>query len=135
MFCSICGKKNSENTAFCPNCGNPMHRPAPFTQPQDVPAAPAAPVSPSGELPGKTMGIVGMILGIISILFGCCTPIFPMICAIVGLVLSCISRKKASGVLRKNNFSLAGLICSIIGLVFSVIYSIIFIILLLAEYV
>lgn len=135
MYCPICGTRCEESLAFCPNCGHPLHRPSPSEPPRQEPTLHHTASQPTGELPGKVMGILGMVLGILSILFGCCLPVIPLLCAIAGLVLSCISRKKANEVLRKNNFALAGLICSIIGLVFSVLYLLIFISILLQEYV
>lgn len=117
MFCPICGKDCKENEAFCENCGNPLHRVPPVQPPQYQPeVVPTAPQF-QGEVPGKTMGIVGMVLGIVSILFGCCIFYLAIPCGIAGIILSAIAMKKAKEVRGKNNFALAGLICSIVGLV------------------
>lgn len=133
MFCPICGKDNAETEAFCANCGNPLHRPAVTPQPQAVPSAPAsAPFS--GELPGKTQGLVGMILGIVSIVLGCCSPFITLPCGIAGIILSAISMRKAKATLQKNNQALAGLICAIIGVVLSLLSVALVVVALLMEY-
>ena len=119
MVCKICGTNNGETAAFCENCGNPLHRPDPVPQPQPIIAEPIVAPVPTGELPAKGLGIAGMILGIVSILFGCCTPVFPFLCAAVGLILSCIAMGKAKSVSRKNHFGTAGLILGIIGTIVS----------------
>lgn len=133
MFCPICGKDCAENTAFCDNCGNPLNRPAPVIPSQDPHASAQAPTQPIGELPGKTMGIIGMILGILSILGGCCLFFVSIPCSVAGIILSAISMKRAKEVSRRNNFALAGLICSIVGLVLAVLFTVLIILLGILE--
>lgn len=134
MLCPICGKENEETIAFCENCGNPLHRPAPFTQPEAVPEAPAVAPEPIGELPGKTAGIVGLVLGICSLLFSCCVFFLALPGGITGIILSAISLSKAKAVSRKNNLALAGLICSIIGTVFALLGTLVFVAIMMQEF-
>lgn len=122
MLCPICGQECAENSAFCDNCGNPLHRAAPVTPAQTQQAPTQSTPQPAGELPCKTMSIVAMILGILSILGGCCLAFVSIPSAIVGIILSSISMKRAKEVGRTNNYSLAGLICSIIGLVLALLF-------------
>lgn len=119
MFCPICGNDCKENEAFCDNCGNRLHRTPPVQSPQYYPEEIPTAQQLQGELPGKTMGIVGLILGIVSIVFGCCIFFLAIPCGIVGIILSAIAMKKAKAARRKNNVALAGLICSIIGTVWA----------------
>ena len=71
------------------------------------------------EIPAKGFSIAGLILGCASIL--CCVlPCFDFILGVVGLILSIIGRKR-----NGDGLSLAGLITSIIGVVFAVIVIII----------
>ena len=74
--------------------------------------------------PKKTDGksVASMILGIISIVFSCSYG-FGLIPGIVGLILAIISRKEEAKRNETNNngTTMAGLICSIIGIAISVI--------------
>lgn len=124
MICPICGHDNPENSAFCENCGNPMHRPAPFSQPQPASEVSDVVPQPAGPLPGKTLGLVGLIFGICSILFSCCIFYLALPGGITGIILSAISMKKAKDAARKNNLALGGLICSIIGTVLAILAAI-----------
>lgn len=122
MFCPICGNDCREDQAFCENCGNPMHRAAPVQPVQnpymDIPTAQHF----QPEVPSKTMGIVAMILGICSILFGCCIFFLAIPMAIAAIILGGIAMKRAKDAGRSNGFALAGLICGIVGLALAVIY-------------
>lgn len=133
MFCSQCGMNNADNAAFCAGCGAPLANEQPVAQ--EAPQQPEAPVvqqpqgdfqpsytpTPSPELPGKGMGIAGMILGIASLVLMCYFYI-ALPCAIVGLILSCSANGKAKKVGMKNGCAVAGIITSSIGLGLGVIY-------------
>ncbi len=70
------------------------------------------------EQPKKSNGlaIAGMVLGIISIIGACCSPIVGVALAIGGLVCSIMSKKQGP-----SGMATAGLVCSIIGIVIAVI--------------
>jgi len=59
-----------------------------------------------------------MVCGIISIVFACCCGVGSIL-GIVGLVLSLVSRKGSS---KLSGMALAGVICSAVGLLFSLVY-------------
>lgn len=134
MICKICGTKNNETAAFCENCGNPLHRPDPVPQPQPVIAEPVAAPVPAGELPAKGLGIAGLVLGIVSIVFCCCIGFLSAAFAITGLIFSIIAMKRAKAVGMKNNTALAGLILSIIDLVLSLLYTLLLVAAMMMEY-
>lgn len=138
MFCAKCGVQNDDNLNFCANCGAPLKEAAPVVtetpaepgQPvyqapvapqQPVYQAPPVPVSPvypapaAPIVPGKGLGITGMVLGIISLVFFCVFYI-GLPCAIIGLVLSIVSASKAKSVGQKNGMATAGIICSAISI-------------------
>lgn len=124
MFCSKCGVQNEEGLNFCANCGAPLNA---------APAAPAAPVAPQQPvyqqpvyqqapvIPGKGMGIAGMVLGIIGLVLMCFWYI-GIPCAIVGVILSGLASSKAKKVGAKNGMATAGIVCSCIALGFNLLW-------------
>ena len=81
---------------------------------------PSAPQQNNNPQPGKGKAIASLVLGIISICFSY-VPILGLACGIIGLVMAAGARKEGfDGGLRKG-----GLVCSIIGTVFSAIYTLI----------
>lgn len=107
MFCKNCGN-NVEDTAFCSVCGAALKTEAPNTY--DSSPAPA----PAG--PSKTLPLISMILGIVS-LAGGITP-----AAIASIILAIISNKKAAAFgVPGDKKAKIGLICSIISLVMNVL--------------
>lgn len=77
--------------------------------------------SPSNDPESKGMAIASMVLGIVSIVLVCCTYFLSIPCAIVGLVLG-IMQNKTHG---KNGMATAGIVCSIVSIVLSIIFIII----------
>ena len=70
--------------------------------------------------PGHGMAIASLVLGIVSIL-SCCCVYLSVVAGVVGVVLAILSKNKS----KNNKFeglAIAGLICSIIGVVISVGY-------------
>ena len=85
------------------------------------------PVPPASNS-GRGLGIAGMILGILSILLFF-IPIFDVVMAFTGLCLSIpglVMAKKANAPL---GFALAGLICSVAGLIFGICWTVYYFIL------
>ncbi|HEY0001265.1 MAG TPA: DUF4190 domain-containing protein [Actinoplanes sp.] len=77
---------------------------------------------PYGPPPGgqNTQGLVGMILGIISIPAACC-PYLGIPVGIVGLVFGWLGLKKAStGLASNRSQAMAGVICSAVGIVLGI---------------
>lgn len=64
-----------------------------------------------------TLAIVSLILGIASIVLGCCVPYLGIALGIGGIICSVLSSKK-----QKSGFATAGLVCSIIGIVLMVLW-------------
>ena len=67
-------------------------------------AYPSGPASHSGPLPGKTLGIVGLVLAIF--------------CSLIGAVVSFIAYRQSATAGWKNNIALAGVV---VGLVLFVV--------------
>lgn len=88
----------------------PPEAPAP-TQPQVQPpvttpeaSTPPAQATQGGENPGKTLGIVSLVLGIIGM-------------GLVGLIVGIIGLKKSKKVGMSNGLAVAGIVVSIISIV------------------
>ena len=123
MKCEICQAEIPENEKVCPACGALVaEAPVAEAPAKEAKAAPA-------KNEGKTMGIVGMCLGIgaivllvLGFLGGCCTmgitvpvgAIIAFILAVVALIL-CIKAKSKS---KKSGH---GNVCAIIGIILSLI--------------
>lgn len=65
------------------------------------------------------MAIIGLILGILSIVMSCCA-YWGLIPGIIGLILAIISKKKAN-----SGLATAAMVCSIIGIVLALIITIV----------
>lgn len=76
------------------------------------------PQTPNGS---NGTAIASLVLGIVSILATCFSPLVAIIAAIIGIVLS-VNAKKNYG---PSGFSKAGMVCSIIGIVLAIIMVII----------
>lgn len=85
---------------------------------QDNTADFAYQMPPMNEEPQRANGmqIASLVLGIISILFGCCGSWIAVVLGVVGLVLAIVGNKKG-----KHGVGTAGFVCSIIGIVLAVI--------------
>jgi len=80
-----------------------MPTPEPVQQPVP-PAQPSPEVTPVADNPGKTLGIVSMILSIIGL-------------GLVGVILALIGMSKSKKAGQKNGFALAGLILGILNII------------------
>lgn len=72
------------------------------------------------------LAIVSLVMGILSIVLGCCYGI-GIIFAIAGIIMAVIANKQT-----KTGVGIAGLVCSIIGAVFSVIMLIYYVVVIAA---
>lgn len=117
MFCTKCGSTLSEN-GVCPVC-NPVA--------EEIVVDGFAPV---GSNPGKTLGIVSLILGIVSLVLGlpcscacaCLGSLLPFLCSIGGIVTGAIGMKKSSEAGLKNTLAVVGLILSIVAIIVCVLF-------------
>jgi hypothetical protein len=78
----------------------------------------AAPAAPPADYPGKTLGIVGLVLAIVA--------------SFVGLIISIIAFRQSKAAGYTNGIAKAGIIVGIITTVLSVIFSIFYIVALMA---
>lgn len=85
-----------------------------YTQQQQVPPVYSA-AQPQPQQ-SNALSIVSLVMGILSILFGCCYGI-GILFAIAGIICAAVGKKKG----QKGGIGTAGLVCSIIGAVLSVI--------------
>lgn len=87
--------------------------------------------APTEDVPVKTNGlqIAGLVCGILAIISCWCYGIFGIIFGIAGLICSIIGNKKG-----KTGVGTAALICSVIGLVLSVIALIYFVVVIGAAF-
>jgi len=76
---------------------------------------------PPAVTPGKGLGIAGMVLGICGVVFSCAW-YFGFICAIVGLVLSCVGYNKGKKVFYRNNMAVAGIVLNVISLALDIMF-------------
>lgn len=85
------------------------------------------PVNNTVETPKKadTLAIVALVCGILSIVLSCCTAYIGIIPGIVGIVCSILSKKNNG----KTGVATAGMICSIIGIVIGIVWTIVIILL------
>lgn len=73
-------------------------------------------------VPGKALGITGMILGIVSLVLCCLFWYFTFLLSIPGLVLSCIGLSKAKKENAPNSMAIAGIVCSAINIGVNIIF-------------
>lgn len=112
-YCKNCGSLNNDGVLYCASCGAPMQA----AQPQQ----PSYPVNNYQQpvpqsVPGKGLGITSMVLGIIGLVLFCFWFI-SLPCAIVGIILGCISISQAKEAGMKNGMATAGIVCSAIAIV------------------
>ena len=131
MFCPKCGTRNEDGSQFCYACGtifenaNQPQAQQPMQQPMQQPVVPpvAPPMDPNGKpvVPGKGLGIAGMILGILSLVLFCVWYL-GIPCGITGIILSAIGASKAKAAGVKNGMATAGIICSSIALGLAILF-------------
>lgn len=137
MNCPFCQAELSATDKQCPMCGAPISE-TPAEKPEtqinyDIPM--------DMEDPGKKMGLVGMIMGIASLVLGlsgccCCGAVFGLafialffVTSIVSLILSISASKKSKAAGYTNKNATVGIIVSAISvgvllflLVFAIVY-------------
>lgn len=128
MFCTKCGQNLSDNVRFCIHCGAPVkpvgdlaegtqnanyggvnEAPVNSVEPMNV-ASPI--IQERDSLPSKGAGITSMIFG-----FCAWIPILGIILGIISIILGIVAQSKAGRVGRKNGFATAGIVLSSIAVV------------------
>lgn len=149
MNCNVCGTQLADGAVFCPNCGNAVQANNPqqpqqqpnfqqpnfqqpnfqqpnFQQPNfqqpgfQQPGFQQPFQQPDTPTPGKALGIVSMILGILSLVLFCYYYL-SIPCAIVSIILSCIGKSQAKKAGKSLGMATAGLVCSIVALAIDII--------------
>ena len=132
MVCKICGTANVDGSVFCSNCGTTLQ--AEETQAYTAPNPEFAQTEPAPEAtpvvvdPGKTFGLVSMILGIVStVLSGICTctcgcfgGFLPFAAGVAGIILGIFAVKKSKTVGLDNKKAKIGFILCAVGIVLSI---------------
>ena len=111
MLCAKCGANFPDDAKLCPYCGSPVENTnGNQAQPQyrNIPNQP-------NTVPGNGNGIVSLILGNCSILL-CSYYFIGLVLGIIGLCLGISSLKKAKAAGMSNGLSIAGIVCSSVGL-------------------
>jgi len=112
MFCPKCGMDNPNGTQFCAGCGEPFAPPVqPVYQQQNYQQPASAPDSSA-----KGMAIASMVLGIIALVI----PFFGVVCAIVGLILGVLAKKRLEAAGQPTGMAGAGIVTSIIALAIAI---------------
>ena len=78
-----------------------------------------------GYFPGKGAGVASLVMGIVSLVLFC-IPFLGVLLGIPGVITGIIGIRKANKANAKCGMAIAGLICSAIGLLFGIPYSILF---------
>ena len=109
MFCRNCGKEINDTTIFCPYCGTQV---ANDTEPVKV--------NLGFDNPTQKKLSMKALVGFIVAMAGIFIAAIP--CGIVGLVFSCKGMKETENSnLRGRGFAIAGLVVSILDIIFGVI--------------
>ena len=123
MKCNICGAELAENATCCDICGAAVVADTLGSSFGELPA----------KNPGKVLGILSLIFGIIAIVLGticscscaCLGSILPAIFAIVGVILGIIGMSKSKAAGFSNPLALVGLILSGVAIVIMLLFIII----------
>ena len=102
MFCPNCGTLNEDQACFCGACGTKlMEQQTPCQQPvvqqkpeqqsyyqvQSWPAQPRWQMPRADKVPGRGLGIAGLVLGVVSVVFGMVW-VLSAICGVLAVIFS-----------------------------------------------
>ena len=130
MNCPYCNAEITAEEKICPVCGAPVNEEVKQEPAAEVKTEAAEAKDTKAVNPGKTLGIVGLILGIASILLwltSCCcyvsivTVPLAFIVSLVGVILNASALKKSKKAGCKNVLALIGMILSAVILALAVI--------------
>ncbi|MBR6514086.1 MAG: zinc-ribbon domain-containing protein [Clostridia bacterium] len=120
MICKNCGALIEDEITVCPECGTAVEE----NEGGEIVAA---------KDPGKALGIISLILGIVGVVASPCTctcfgGFLPFVASIVGIILGVIGGKKSTAAGFSNKLAKIGMILSIVGVVLFVALLIVIII-------
>lgn len=120
--CSNCGAEMQDDVKFCPACGAAQNEEQPVEQQTQAQQQPyyGQPRQSYSEQPFPVFGLIGMIAGILGIIFVWIITWVGLAMAVIGIVFSSIGMAQRN----KNKLvglSIAGLVCSIIAVVVVII--------------
>lgn len=135
MICKNCGNFNEDAADACIVCGADLKADsAPvtddfssfgtdgFTPDQSV-VTPVTPDMPA-EDPGKTLGLIGMIAGILSIVASCCIPFLGIPFSIAAVVCGFLGMNKSKAAGFKNTLAIVGIAVGAVGIIVAIINAI-----------
>ena len=134
MYCTNCGNYNPEEAKTCSACGTPIGTTngatqenatsgyQPYNPQQNYGQTSCAPQQNSHptEIPGKGAGVASLVLGIVSLVLFC-VYFFSIPAGIAGIITGCISVSKAKAVGAKSGMGVAGIVCSVIGMLIAIL--------------
>ena len=136
MFCPNCGTLNEDQACFCGACGTKlMEQQTPCPQPvvqqkpeqqsyyqvQSWPVQPRWQMPRADKVPGRGLGIAGLVLGVVSVVFGMVW-VLSAICGVLAVIFSVAALCKADKAGQSNGTATAGLICGLIGLALALVF-------------
>lgn len=123
--CTKCGEMNFSSSRFCTRCGNLLTD----EKEKEEKIKQETRDDSFDVLKKSDNAIVGLILSIVSAFFGvicCIIPFFSQLIALVTGIIGCILSTKAVGSRRKNE-AIWGIVLSTIGILFAVIFILLYI--------
>ena len=138
MFCTKCGCLNEDNAHFCGSCGTQLsNAQAVYQQPeypqaasqqsvyqvQSWPAYPQWQVPQKTKLPGRALGMIGLVLSLLALVLGIIWEVSAVI-ALLGMAFSSLALAKAAKAGKSNSLAVGGMICGIVALVIAILIGI-----------
>lgn len=99
---------------------NNMNNEQNFYQDNTAAQAQAPVVEATTEKKTDVLAIISLVCGILAIILSCCTAYIGLVPGIAGIVLAIVSKKQNG----KSGMATAGMVCSIIGIVFAIIITV-----------
>ncbi len=139
MICKHCGFENDNYSEFCVNCGASLADSAYANEDTQVFNDGNGYYGEGGydelpvveKKPVDVLGIVGLVLGAVSLVFGCCCYFVPFVSyitsfvapflALAGIIVSSIGLSKAKKAGNKSVLAIIGLILSIIMMLVNIV--------------
>lgn len=133
MFCTNCGTRHEDAASFCGHCGARLtgqstvcQRTDPSQsvyQVQSWPAYPQWQVPQKTKLPGRALGMIGLVLSLLALVLGIIWEVSAVI-ALLGMAFSSLALAKAAKAGKSNSLAVGGMICGIVALVIAVLIGI-----------